>query len=218
MSFEEYVVMSECLVPIVAPIVLGVFVFGIFIYYSNKPNIENIPEILNIPDITPPITEEGINALQSLIKDDVGQALLNSYRLLVACTWGCIEETEEEMVSRVSYDPAWQELLQYIARHNTFTDVPQIIETPPIVEIEAPSNSNIFLDFIYSDFGFKCMIAGSAIVVTVILAHILIKWYFKTSYTAIAKKSVLLIKGYYNSVMSAKIAKTSYYTSKFKFK
>lgn len=55
------------------------------------------------------------------------------------------------------------------------------------------SNPDIFYDFITSEFGMKCIVVGSVVTITAIIIHMVVVYYYKTTYTALAYKFINFI-------------------------
>ena len=158
-----------------------------FKYATENEKIEELYRQLTF-------TPEWLNIIQIL------RETKPSYRLLEA-----VYNEELELIP-YSLGEALSELLDGIPEivDDAIVEIPEIVggiieedivETVPEVIVSrypeaGSSTSNAFYDFVTSEFGIKCMVAGSAVVVTAIIVHVLIVYYYKTTYTVVAYKSV----------------------------
>ncbi len=108
-----------------------------------------------------------------------------------------MEEIHDELIRRLTLSRHWQAFVNYlksIPPHEGLIEElqsgQQIVKLDYVYQYEPSA----IVEFLNSELGIKCLIAGSIITITAIIIHLLITYYFKTTYVAIAIKCYNLIK------------------------
>ncbi len=112
----------------------------------------------------------------------------------------------EELSQYLFMSKPWQGLIEHLSHtdisdefrtavlHGYHIELDYIYREIREVEVEIPQSTiEQLVDFFSSEFGIKCLIVGSVVVITAIIIHLLITYNFKTTNTAIAIKCYNLI-------------------------